>query len=125
MTDAYFGKIVASVEGLEKQSDEVIIRFTDGSSFWMHHFQDCCETVYLADIDGDLRVGSEWYGFSEHSEDKSGSGEEGYDSATWTFYTLNTSKGNVWLRFVGESNGYYSESVDHGYCEAGESRSRW
>lgn len=121
MTDAYFGKIVASVEGLEEQSDDITIRFTDGSSFWMHHYQDCCEGVYLTDIDGSINVGDVWHGFDESSEEQ----ECDYGDCTWTFYTLHTNKGYVWLRWIGESNGYYSTSVSHGYTEAGQERSRW
>lgn len=123
--DEFYGKIIKDVSGLDVGSDKVIITFEDGSYFWMEHFQDCCESVSINDIEGDHRydlIGAEWHGYSERSE--SGDGSD-WGSSTWTFYTLNTNRGYTWLRWLGESNGYYSEGVSHGYTNAGESRNRW
>lgn len=46
------------------------------------------------------------------SEDTSDASDEADESGTWTFYNFITSKGAVTIRWLGQSNGYYSESVD-------------
>lgn len=84
--------------------------FEDGDSFAFVHYQDCCESVWLDDICGDMDnlIGDEILLAEEISENC----EEAFESGTWTFYKLGTVKDRVTLTFRGESNGYYSESVD-------------
>lgn len=90
-------------------------------SYQLYHSQDCCESVWLDDIVGALGDLCNTpilmaYEASQHFPRK----EEEYDdgSKTWTFYHLATIKGYVTLRWVGTSNGYYSESVSFSKLES-------
>lgn len=105
------GKTLLSVE--EVDNDEVHLNFSDGSSYKMWHRQDCCESVYLADVCGEWAdlIGSPLLMAEVASEDGSDD-DDCSESRTWTFYKFGTVKGYVTLRWCGESNGYYSESVD-------------
>jgi hypothetical protein len=58
---------------------------------------------------------------STSGENPPGVKVEYQNSFTWTFYRFGTVKGYVTVRWYGESNGYYSESVDF-MLEGG---SRW
>ena len=77
------------------------------------HQQDCCETVRINDITGDLQdlVGEPLL-ISEEVKGATEPDEEHYESYTYTFYKFATRKGYVDVRWLGESNGYYSESVE-------------
>ena len=87
---------------------EELLFSTADEQFRMYHYQDCCESVYLEDIIGDLNdlIGKPILMAYEASGDKVKN-----DPDSWTFYHLATIKGSVTLRWVGSSNGYYSESV--------------
>ncbi len=76
----------------------------------MIHHQECSEDVWLEDVTGDLDdlIGSE---IVQASEDVS-VGDTDMGTQTATFYTFRTHKGTVQFRWLGESNGYYSEDVD-------------
>lgn len=86
----------------------------DGRKAVFYHSQDCCESVDLNEVHGDLDdlLNTPILQAEEVSGEDPGPPSEYYDSYTWTFYKLATIKGHVTLRFLGESNGYYSESVD-------------
>jgi hypothetical protein len=99
--------------------DDYELRFhlTEDHYVRMYHMQDCCESVYIEDIVGDLDdlVGTPLLLVEEVSNYE---GESKYEdnkwdeSETWTYYRFRTIKGSVDIRWYGESNGYYSESVD-------------
>lgn len=117
-----------TLTNVERVGDEEI-KFTvsDGRVFKLDHYQDCCESVYIESIAGDLTdlIGNpitlaEEVTSEENPPDAKAETLEYQDSFTWTFYKLATIKGYVDIRWYGESNGYYSESVD--FHEKGKSR---
>ena len=103
------GKVFDSVK-VGDDDDELVFSNSDGK-FTFYHQQDCCESVYIESIVGDLSdlVGEEILGAEESSSYDS---SDDYESKTWTFYKFRTRKGYVDVRWCGSSNGYYSESVD-------------
>lgn len=107
------GLELVKVEG-SVGSDEMSFEFSDGNKVKLYHSQDCCESVSVEDIDGEIQdlVGGIVVEFEEVSNPDYPAPEGDYvDSYTWTFYKVATTKGFVNIRWLGESNGYYSESV--------------
>lgn len=92
-----------------------------GAKYSLFHKQMCCESVMLEDVVGDLDdlVGTPIVSAEESSENHQRTCEEGYLRSVqrYTFYHLRTHKGDVTLRFNGESNGYYSVAVSFGQHE--------
>lgn len=107
MQDQTFTSVRATNDTVTFENDKV--RYT------LYHSQDCCESVYVEEIIGDLEdlenlpllIARE----DTNAEDPGTCQGESY---TWTFYSFATFKGYVTIRFLGESNGYYSEEV---YCK--------
>lgn len=107
------GKTMSSVE-CKIGAGDMTFRSLEGSVFNFYHHQDCCERVEVADIIGDIAdlIGSPIV----EAEEVSSAGfdpPEHPDSYTWTFYRFSTAKGTVTVRWLGESNGYYSEAVTY------------
>lgn len=111
--DILNGGVITEIKGMEEGSEEITFTTIKGgisNTYRMWHDQDCCENVWLSDICGDI----EDLLFAEviHAEEREESGDSNWGTYTWTFYDIQTTKGCVNLRWVGESNGYYSESVN-------------
>ena len=111
------GKTLINID-VDMEKDEIIFTCENGDMYKMYHQQDCCESVVIDDINGDINdlIGSpiliaEELTFLDENPDNVEKPEY-QDSFTWTFYKLATIKGFVDIRWYGDSNGYYSESVD-------------
>lgn len=106
------GRIISAIHN---NGDEMIFEMEDGAEYRMYHEQDCCESVSIEDIVGDLDdlIGSPILEAEEVTNASDTPRDSGWsdESFTWTFYKLGTIKGSVTIRWYGSSNGYYSESV--------------
>ena len=102
-------------EFIIKEDNESLVFIGLDCIYIMAHIQDCCESVRIDDICGDLEdlIGSPIRIAEELHSDKILPAKDEWDeSFTWTFYKFATSKGYVDIKWYGTSNGYYSESVD-------------
>ena len=98
--------------------EEMYFLSDDGKSWVLAHCYDCCENVVIEDVCGDLDdlIDSPILQAEQVSSEDPGP-PPGYNgSYTWTFYKFATIKGSVTVRWLGTSNGYYSESVDFRAC---------
>lgn len=110
--EEFIGKTFSDIVG-KVGDDELIFVCNDGTKYKMFHYQDCCETVYLEDINGDLADLLNSPIIDAREETNNENPKEDYEASwTWTFYHLATIKGSVVLRWYGSSNGYYSEGVE-------------
>lgn len=108
------GKSLSSIE-VNKEKNEIIFLTTEGEKYLMYHEQECCESVFIEDLNGDLHdlVGSPIL-LAEvvtGEEDIAAVPKADEESFTWTFYKLATVHGYVTIRWYGKSNGHYSEKV--------------
>lgn len=118
MMDRLNELIGKTLTNIENNKDELIFISEDGMKYKMYHSQDCCESVFIDDIVGDLEdligtpiLKAEEVSYNPISENDI-EREQNAESCTWTFYKFATIKGYVDIKWFGESNGYYSESVD-------------
>lgn len=122
------GKTIIAIKvNKTNEADYIDIVTKDGDIYQLYHIQDCCEGVSIEDISGDLDdllyepliVAEEVISYVDPDDFEISQESRRYrDSFTWTFYRLATTKGYVTIRWYGEPNGYYSESVS--FCKVGK-----
>ncbi len=101
-------------------AEEVLFTSEDGRTWRFYHAQNCCESVVVEDVCGDvsdlcgepLVLAEETVSDPNRFKGTPPTEELFLDSSTWTFYRFATAKGYVTVRWHGSSNGFYSESVD-------------
>ncbi len=103
-----------------RKNDALILKFEDKTSFRLQHNDQCCESVVIEDICGDL---NDLLGVPLLQAEESGSETTKDDSDNayqkWTFYKLATINGFVTLKWWGDSpnNSYYSLEVNEYYYD--------
>ena len=110
------GRVIKKIK-VRKDKSEIYFETANDEVFAFYHIQDCCESVTIDDISGDLQdlINEKIIYFSETIN------EGDSESSTWTFYDISTLNTHIQIKWYGESNGYYSESVDFTKIEKGES----
>lgn len=109
--DELLNKKIISIEVVDKL--QIIFHCENNEKYMMEHEQDCCEEVWLEDIEGDLEnlLNSPILLAEEVYEKQPCESRQDGGTCTWTFYKFATAKGYVTMRWYGESTGFYSERV--------------
>jgi hypothetical protein len=106
------GKVFTSVVATE----DTLTLENDDEKYVFYHEQDCCESVVIKDVVGDLKDLKDTPLLLAEMTWQSTT-EEYADSCTWSYYKFRTIRGDVTVSWQGESNGYYSESVYRSYVD--------
>lgn len=98
------------------EGDKIVFIVSPTETYKLEHWQDCCEYVSVESIVGDLSdlIGAPLLKAEEVSGETPADYKFEFEPAsyTWTFYKLATIKGYVDIRWLGTSNGDYSEAVN-------------
>jgi hypothetical protein len=113
------GEIMVKVTN--EGGERLVFDTATGKRFVFYYEPDCCANCSIEDVCGDLAdlEGSPIVEAEEVSNYER-EAPPNADSYTWTFYRFSTAKGTVTVRWLGESNGYYSESVTYSVAASSE-----
>ena len=104
------GNVIRGID-INEEEDEILFVFDNGERHSLYHEQECCESVTIKEIHGNLNdlIGTPVL-LAEIVTDTDC--DIDFESWTWTFYKISTIKGSVTITWLGMSNGYYSERVN-------------
>jgi hypothetical protein len=108
---ALVGEVLDAVD-IDREKDQILLTTRSGRNFLVYHKQDCCETVAISGQDGsfDKLIGKPIVEARDITVDTSE--EAAGSSQTTTILVFRVDDQTVISRWIGDSNGYYSESVD-------------
>jgi len=105
------GEVLLGVEISKDNGFDAILFNCIDKQFKMYYEPECCAVAELVETIGDWNdlLGQEITTAEERC--RRATENECSESGTWTFYEIASPLGSVTLRWLGESNGYYSESI--------------
>ena len=110
------GKTITEIQGGFAGSEAIVFSCSDDTIYRMYHSQQCCESVSVQDIVGDMDRLIGWVVQSAYVDSNCGNNCDGFSGTDevqqWTFYRITTMNGEtVTIRWYGTSNGWYSMDV--------------
>jgi hypothetical protein len=111
------GKTLESVDNGD--GERIVFHFADGTACTSYHSQDCCESVGVDRVEGDIdNILGQPILEAEETMDSEAGQPEFAESWTWTRQRIKTAAGEVTFVWLGTSNGYYGETpyfqITHG-----------
>ena len=104
------------VKFIDVSGDSIMITLEDGTKYYFDHQQDCCENVSIYYWKGNYHdlFGKKLLYIDSDNDDFIDETKDIYldYSNTCTTIKFVTDENTVISRWIGSSNGYYSESVD-------------
>lgn len=109
------GEVLTHID-IDPEHHEILLTTESGRVVKLYHSQDCCESVTIVGTDGEWRalIGKPLIEATKEAVKQGDPPPESEypDSWTRTNFVFRVTDATVISRWIGESNGYYSESVD-------------
>ncbi len=101
-----------SLVDVDSSNHEIMLTTESGRVIRIYHSQDCCETVVIVGTDGAWKEIIGKVIVEASHDEESGGCDDVAESWTKTNLVFRVNDATVISRWLGTSNGYYSECVD-------------